>query len=376
LAGPGVALAWSLAAAAYLRRDLPSPSLACLDCAVYGLVVVFAQGCVPPEVRDSAFSWVVISASGQLMVPSWYAPGAVSALIAVQSPLAYLTGALLQPVSDVRTMTGAALLLLVIGVGHGYGRRVLFGRAAVADANLRRADQAASDQYAMLRAARERRENERLVHDTVLNTLTALSLADGGDPAMAASRCRQDVGLIEEALHGAGQPAVGSLARSGDLQDEVRAVAAAMRARGLTVHLDLADREQLAVPAPVVLAFSNAAREALSNVAAHAGTGEAWVEVRTGPSGLTRRRLELIVRDRGAGFDPARVDQGRLGLKRSITERAAECGGRASVWSAPGQGTEVALCWPAAPPSPRPAGPVPAGRDLAPRESAGQAQPW
>lgn len=373
-----MAVAWCLAAAASLRRDLPTPFLSCVDCAVYGAVAVLAQGCVPPEVRDSAFSWIVISASGQLMVPSWYAPGTLSLLIAVKSPLAYLTGALLQPVSDVRTLTGAALLLLIIGFGHGYGRRILFNRAAAADASLLQADQAAGEQYAMLRAARERREHERLVHDTVLNTLTALSRAGGGDRAMAASRCEQDVGLIEAALNGAGQPAAGSPGRPGDLPGEVRAVAAAMRARGLTVHLDIEDRDPLAAPAPVVLAFANAAREALSNVAAHAGTGEAWVQVR---SGLAPRRLELTVRDRGAGFDPARVDRGRLGLKRSIAERAAECGGQALVRSVPGQGTEVALCWPAVPPAPRPGAPVPAARDqtareLAAREPAGQAPPW
>jgi signal transduction histidine kinase len=79
------------------------------------------------------------------------------------------------------------------------------------------------------------------------------------------------------------------------------------------------------------------------------------------------------VRDAGAGFDPARVDQDRLGLSRSIAERAAECGGQASIWSAPGQGTEVCLCWPA---SPRPCAPVPARRDLAARGPAPEGQPW
>ena len=40
----------------------------------------------------------------------------------------------------------------------------------------------------------------------------------------------------------------------------------------------------------------------------------------------------------------------RLGLRRSITERVADCGGHASVWSAPGHGTVVRLSWPARPP--------------------------
>jgi signal transduction histidine kinase len=57
------------------------------------------------------------------------------------------------------------------------------------------------------------------------------------------------------------------------------------------------------------------------------------------------------VRDAGAGFDPARVDPARLGLRRSITERVADWGGRVSVRSAPGQGTVVDMSWPAALPA-------------------------
>jgi signal transduction histidine kinase len=123
-----------------------------------------------------------------------------------------------------------------------------------------------------------------------------------------------------------------------------------MRARGLNAHVDSEDEEVPDIPAPVALAISNAVREALSNVAAHAGTGEAWVQIRrTGleadPAGP--RCLDVIVRDLGVGFDLAHVDRTRLGLRRSIAERAADCGGHASIWSQPGQGTTVRLSWPA-----------------------------
>jgi signal transduction histidine kinase len=108
------------------------------------------------------------------------------------------------------------------------------------------------------------------------------------------------------------------------------------------------------VPAPVVAAIANALREALSNVAAHAGTGEAWVEVSLQAPG----RLQVTVRDLGAGFDPADIDRTRLGLRRSIAERMADCGGQASIWSAPGQGTVASLSWPG--PDPAWPGPDPA----------------
>jgi signal transduction histidine kinase len=241
------------------------------------------------------------------------------------------------------------ILLLVIGLVHGTGRRGLYGRAAAADADLDRADQAAREQYAILRRNIERREHERLLHDTVLNTLTTLARSGGAAVAEVVARCRQDVALMEAALSADDLAAV-SAGPSDDLRGEVRAVAADLRARGLTVHFEADDTGGAAVPAPVIRAISGAVREALSNVAAHAGTGEAWVTVRylaLEEDAAAPCRLRVVVRDRGAGFDRARADAERLGLRRSITERTAECGGQASIWSAPGQGTEVSLSWPA-----------------------------
>jgi len=89
-----------------------------------------------------------------------------------------------------------------------------------------------------------------------------------------------------------------------------------------------------------------------NNVAAHAGTGKAWVTVGVTPPGdvAAQGRLQVTVRDAGAGFDPGSVDRARLGVRRSITERVEDWGGSASVQSAPGEGTVVRLSWPAASP--------------------------
>jgi len=351
LAGPALAVAWAVTVMVYLRRRWPSPFFAVVDSAVYLALALGAQECVPPAVRDDSFSWLVISMSGQLMVPAWYAPGALSVLLTLSSPAAYWAGAMLWPVTSARTLTGATVLLIVVGGVHGYGRRELYGRAAAADAALDRADQAAREQYAVLCRNIERREYERLLHDTVLNTLTALARADCDDVPEAVNRCRQDVAMIESALGDPDELAAGGGRPSGDLPSEVQAVAADMRARGLNVHVEIetGTGTGLAIPARVIMAISNATREALSNVAAHAGTGEAWVRV-----GLTAPdraedpgRVQVVVRDLGTGFDLARVDEARLGLRRSIAERTADCGGQASIWSQPGQGTAVSLSWPA-----------------------------
>ena len=193
LIAPALAVAWAVTVVAYLRRRPLAPLIAWADFVFYVALALGAQACVPPAVRDGAFSWVVIAMSGQLIVPAWGAPRVFSAFFAVASPLVYWVGAALQPVTDRRTMTGAAILLLVIGVAHGYGRRMLYRRAAVADAELDRADRAVREQYAILCGNIARREHERLVHDTVLNTLTAV--ARGSDDARAGvvTRCRQDV---------------------------------------------------------------------------------------------------------------------------------------------------------------------------------------
>jgi signal transduction histidine kinase len=365
LAAPALAVAWGVTVMAYMRRRWPSPFLACLDSAVYIALALGAQECVPPAVRDDMFSWLVIAMSGQLVVPAWYAPGVLSVLLALSSPAAYWAGAMRLPVTSTRTLTESAILLAILGLVHLYGRRELYARAAAADADLDRTDRAAGEQYAILRRNVERREYERLAHDTVLNTLTALARASRDDVAEVVNRCRQDVALIERAL---GDPDHLASRPSGDLRGAMQAVVADMRAQGLSVHLEIDAVPGPAFPAQVITAISNAAREALSNVAAHAGTGEAWVSVRltaVDEDDDVPCRLQVTVSDRGTGFDPTRVARARLGLRRSITERAADCGGQASIWSEPGQGTVVSLSWPA------PAGLAPADRALVP-----ESLPW
>ena len=118
---PALAVAWAATVAVYLRKRRPSAVLACADSAVYVVLALGAQECVPPPVRDNALSWLVIAMSGQLIVPAWYAPGVLAVLLTLSSPLAYWAGAvLLHPVTDVRTLTGSGILLLVIGAGHSW----------------------------------------------------------------------------------------------------------------------------------------------------------------------------------------------------------------------------------------------------------------
>ena len=368
LTGPVAAAAWAAVVLAYLRRRWPAPLFVCLDSAVYVALALGAQACVEPAIRGYAFNWLFISMSSQVIVPAWYAPGAFAVPLTLASPVAYWVGAEQATGTGSRTMTATILLIMAAGV-HIYVRRQLYRRAAAADAALAEADRADSEQYVILSRNVERREHERLLHDTVLNTLTALARAGPDDVTEVLSRCRQDVALIESALSDPGDLDAVAGRAHGDLVSGVQAVAAQARARGLRVHLDLDGRAAPVIPAPVTAAVWLAVREALSNVAAHARTGEAWVKVSLiAPEGNEQApgRVQVTVRDTGIGFDPGSVDRTRLGLRRSITERITDCGGHVSIWSVPGRGAVVRISWPApaAPSHAAPAGRLPVRESL------------
>jgi len=361
--GPAAAIAWSATTMAYLRRHRPSWQLVCVDTAVYAGLAFGAAWCVPAAIRGEAGSWLFIMVTTQSIATVWFAPRALP--LAVAPGIAFGVGTALAPAASLVTASprrASLALLFVVVATHWLIRRALCGRATRADTRLAAADREARDQYVVLSENIERREQDRLMHDTILNTLTAIARS-GGTPA-AISQCRQDIGLLQSALsdsdttHDRGRAGPGPVGA-------IETVVGDMRARGLTVNLEIAGGdaahgtpESGLVPEPVVAAIAHATREALANVAGHAGTGQAWVTVSVTPAAdpAGPPRIQVIVRDEGPGFDPGSVDPARLGVRRSITERVEDWGGSAWVRSAPGEGTTVSLCWPADDPGARPAG--------------------
>ena len=85
-------------------------------------------------------------------------------------------------------------------------------------------------------------------------------------------------------------------------------------------------------------ALTAAAREAVVNAAKHSGAPTVRVYAEVEPEQVT-----VFVRDRGRGFDPDAVPADRFGLAESVLGRVRRAGGTATVRSAPGEGTEVAL---------------------------------
>ncbi|WP_043440566.1 ATP-binding protein [Arthrobacter sp. L77] len=87
---------------------------------------------------------------------------------------------------------------------------------------------------------------------------------------------------------------------------------------------------------PAEDALAQAAREAMLNAAKHAGVAVS-VYLEAGPEAM-----EVFVRDRGPGFDPAAVPADRLGIRESIHSRMQRHGGTAELRS-DADGTEVRL---------------------------------
>jgi signal transduction histidine kinase len=191
------------------------------------------------------------------------------------------------------------------------------------------------------RAARirseERAEVAARVHDSVLQTL-ALVQRHAQEPRRVAAIARRQERELRGWLYG-----------DRPLGDESASLLAALSTAAADVEELYGVRIELASAGdcPVdeaIGAVVLAAREAMANAAKFAGTDEVDVYVE-----VTDEAAAVFVRDRGVGFDRAAVPKGRLGLTESIEGRMERAGGRATVTTAPGSGTEVELRLPRRP---------------------------
>lgn len=174
--------------------------------------------------------------------------------------------------------------------------------------------------------------HRRALHDTALATLTAIARGglDHRGPQIR-QRCARDADYLRRLLAG---EAAGPESLQAALHDAVDAAEAV----GLRVRY-LGDRLPADLPAEVVGALGHATREALTNVAKHAGGSPAWVTAT-----WERGQVRITVVDRGRGFDPTRTGPG-YGLRWSIMEGLTAVAGSARITSEPGGGTCVELTW-------------------------------
>jgi len=224
-----------------------------------------------------------------------------------------LRGASLSAARDV----GMAALLGVVGLGLIVGPWLV---RLSADLTQERAERIRSQERADVAAH---------LHDSVLQTL-ALIQRSADDPATVARLARAQERDLRSWLYDSAATDTGTFAAA------LREVAAEVE-DGFGVPVEVVCVGDLPAGAPV-RPLVLAAREAMVNAAKHAGVGkvDAYAEV----SGSD---VEVFVRDRGVGFDPAAIGADRHGVRDSIVDRMRRHGGEAVVRSTPGEGTEVRL---------------------------------
>ncbi len=189
----------------------------------------------------------------------------------------------------------------------------------------------------------QRRQGARLLHDTVLATLTLLAHSGVGVSEQAMrEQAAEDARLLRHLRLGATpQPQQSgdySLTRveESPLGQTLESVKQRFGRMGLEVSWH--GTGQVLLPSNVLDAFLLALGECLENVRRHAGVGEAHVTIVHDDD-----TVRAMVTDSGVGFELDTVSAERLGFKESVVNRLREVGGDAKLFSAPGSGTTVVL---------------------------------
>jgi len=181
---------------------------------------------------------------------------------------------------------------------------------------------------------RERIRNEERadiaahLHDSVLQTL-ALIQRNANQPREVARLARSQERELRTKLYGAGVP-------NGQFGAALHAAAAEVEdTYAVTVDVVVVGDHPMNGRLDALVAAS---REALVNAAKHAQVTSVSVYAE-----LASDTASVFVRDRGVGFDPARIEESRQGIRGSIVGRLQRQRGTATIRSSPGQGTEVQL---------------------------------
>lgn len=189
----------------------------------------------------------------------------------------------------------------------------------------------------------QRRQGARLLHDTVLATLTLLAHSGVGvSPAALQQQANDDARLLRQLRLG-GTPVPQSSgsynleqAEDATLGTTLESVKQRFGRMGLEVSWH--GTGQVLLPSHVLDAFLLALAECLENVRRHSGMTDAHVTITDDET-----TVRAMVTDAGVGFDLKDIDSARLGFKDSVVGRLREVGGNARLFSSPGAGTTVVL---------------------------------
>jgi signal transduction histidine kinase len=246
-----------------------------------------------------------------------------------------------------------------------------------AELGRQRLRQGFADERRSTEAEAELRYGARMMHDTVLATLTLIAHQGRGvDAAALRAQAAADSALLAQlraggageggegqavAAHrgsldesesesehgngggsergtgsGIGSGSQASIGAAPSLADPWAGVDAWCTTHAFTVDWH-GDRVFDAAPAPRE-ALVRAVAECLENVRRHSGEQRAEVTVSRHDAAV-----RAVVTDSGVGFERERVPPGRLGIAQSVEARMRAAGGSARIFSSPGRGTTVLL---------------------------------
>lgn len=189
----------------------------------------------------------------------------------------------------------------------------------------------------------QRRQSARLLHDTVLATLTLLAHSGVGVSADALrQQATEDARLLRQLRLGSTpMPRFsGSYNLEPVSESTLGTTLESVKQRFLRMGLEVRwhGTGQVLLRSDVLDAFLFALAECLENVRRHAGVTDADVTITESDD-----TLRAVVTDAGIGFAPDEVEAGRLGVAESVIARLRDVGGNARLFSTPGAGTTVIL---------------------------------
>jgi phage shock protein PspC (stress-responsive transcriptional regulator)/signal transduction histidine kinase len=280
-----------------------------------GGVLIWRQSQAPPEEEPAPREARAAPAGLSLRLPADAAGRAlVGAALVVGGGLVFLwLNHALQPARDVLLAVVVVVVALTLILAPWWVRLV----------------RGLSEERAERIRSQERAEVAAHLHDSVLQTL-ALMQRRVDDPREVAALARRQERELRAWLNGRRAPGEATVASSLEA-----AAADVEEAHGVPVEVVAVGDAPLDKHGEALVA---AAREALVNAAKFAGDGPVALYAEVAPE-----RIEVFVRDRGPGFDPARVPADRRGVRESIVGRMERHGGRAVLHTAPGEGTEIEL---------------------------------
>lgn len=310
---------------------------------IAGLAATLLVGLSPAPLNPTSVTLLSILCAGVVSSIAAYTPSKPAAL--VLTGLSFCSAVTVASLLTFTTHAGPAPLALTLvgwGITAVYG---LWAGRSVPHAmerlykigNVHQAERRASEREA------HRRQDARLLHDTVLATLTLLAHSGVGvNPDALRQQASDDAKLLRQLrLGGSPSPRSSGVyalepAAITELGNTLESVKQRFQSLGLEVHWH--GSGQILLPSDVLDSFLRALGECLENVRRHANVSEADVTITD--DDVTVRAM---VTDSGVGFDIDDVSFAKLGFAESVVARLADVGGSARLFSSPGAGTTVVL---------------------------------